>query len=224
MENGGAEPFRSGAFGHRSDDPSSPEAAEGADGASRHRRGARVRGSLVRRTLLVVGCAVLGTAGGTALILALSGRATSQGGVVIQGHSTLLGYQSQGHSTGTEGEAFTISGDASPALYPGTSRSIDLSFTNGTDKAIELPAGAIKITVSSPRPACPASPNFSVVQTLTTSITIPKNATNESLADLDVTSRFWPVISMVTTHVTQDACAGMTVTLHYSTGNGWDGD
>lgn len=181
----------------------------------------------MRPRTLLVGWAALCSVGGFALSSALSGPA-AQAAVVIRARPSLLGYQGQGDlgGNGEEGGGgqFTIAGGASPALYPGTRSTIDLVFTNKTDKAITLPAGAIKITISSPRPVCPASPNFSVVQTLTSAVTIPKNATAESLAALHVTTRFWPVISMVTTHVTQDSCAGMTLTLHYSAQVGDDGN
>lgn len=187
----------------------------------------RARRSVIRPRTLLMGFVVLGVVGGLAITSAPGDRAAS-GGVVIQGRPSLLGYQGQGDLDGNGEEGgggqFTIAGGASPALYPGTRSTIDLVFTNKTDKAITLPAGAIKITISSPRPVCPASPNFSVVQTLTSAVTIPKNATAESLADLHVTTRSWPVISMVTTHVTQDACAGMTLTLRYSAQVGDDGN
>lgn len=177
---------------------------------------------------MLVGCAVLCATGGVALTVVLGGRPASSGGVVIQAQPTLLSYQVPGNVTKEgdehEGARFAVAGDASKDLYPGTTSTVDLSFTNETGNAIELPAGALKITISTPRSNCPASPNFSVVQTITTTIKIPKSATNESLADLHVTPRFWPVVSMVTTHTTQDACAGMAITLHYSAGSGDHGD
>lgn len=182
----------------------------------------------MRPRKLLIGCVVLGTAGGFALISALGGKAAAPGGVVIEAQPSLLSYQFQGHPEGhgdeSPGAHFTVTGNAPGVLYPGTSSTIDLSFTNDTNEAINVPAGALKITISSPRSSCPASPNFSVVRSLTTTIRIPKSATNESLADLHVTSRFWPVISMVTTHATQDPCAGMAITLHYSTQSHGDGD
>jgi hypothetical protein len=177
---------------------------------------------------MLVGCAVLCAAGGVALTSVLSAKPASPGGVVIQAQPTLLRYQIPGDVTKDgderEGANFAVVGDASKDLYPGTTSSVDLSFTNETDEAIDLPPGTLKITISTPRAGCPASPNFSVVRTITTTIVIPKSATDASLADLHVTPRFWPVVSMVTTHTTQDACAGMAITLHYSAGSGDHGD
>lgn len=179
----------------------------------------------MRPGTVLAGSVALAVVAGFVLISAPSG-ATRPKGVAIRTHPALLSFQGQGFGEdggGDEGAHFMIAGDAARALYPGMSTSIDLAFTNETDRAIDLPARAIKITISSPRVTCPASPNFSVVQTLTTSITIPKNANHESLADLHVAPQFWPVISMVTTHVTQNACSGATISLHYSARSGDDG-
>jgi len=176
--------------------------------------------------VMLLSSVALAMVGGFALTSTPSG-ASKPKAVTIRGRGVLLSYQGQGfgESGGAYGGArFMIAGNATHVLYPGTSTSIDLVFTNETGKAIELPARAIKIAISSPRPTCPASPNFSVVQTLTTAITIPKDANHQSLTNLQVPSRFWPIISMVTTHVTQDACAGATITLHYSAPSNGDGD
>lgn len=175
---------------------------------------------------MLVSSVLLAVVGGLALPSTPTGAARPRP-VTIQGRGVLLSFRSQGFGESGGGygsEHFVIAGNATHVLYPGTSTSVDLVFTNETDKAIDLPARAIKIAITSPRPSCPASPNFSVVQTLTAAITIPKGATQESLTNLQVASRFWPVISMVTTHVTQDACAGAAITLHYSAQSNGDGD
>jgi hypothetical protein len=181
---------------------------------------------MVRMRVMLLTSLVLAVVGDFALASSPTGAARPRA-VTIQGRGVLLTYQGQGfgESGGGDGGArFMIAGNATHVLYPGTSTSIDLVFTNETDEAIKLPARAIKIALSSPRPTCPATPNFSVVQTLTTAITIPKGADHQSLTNLQVASRFWPVISMVTTHVTQNACAGATITLHYSAQSNGDGD
>jgi hypothetical protein len=175
---------------------------------------------------MLVSSMVLALVGGFALSSTPTGAARPRA-VTIQGRAVLLTYQGQGFGEGgggDDGARFMIAGNAAHVLYPGTSTSIDLVFTNETGEAIKLPARAIKIAISSPRPNCPASSNFSVVQTLTTAITIPKDANHQTLTNLQVASRFWPVISMVTTHVTQNACAGATITLHYSAQSNGDGD
>lgn len=172
------------------------------------------------RTLLTGGLAIA-AACGFFLTAALIGEGSPRG-VVVQARPSLVSYQQRGNpnpnpNSNASGEGhFTIAGNASQVLYPGTTSTIDLAFTNTTGTAITLPAGAISIAIASQRTACPSSPNFSVIQTLTKAITIPPHVTGDSLADMAITSKDWPSISMVTTHVTQDACAGMTLNLHYS--------
>lgn len=171
-----------------------------------------------RRAPLVVGV-VVAAALGFVVTSALYANGP-HGGVVVQAPPSLVSYHRQGNpneraNAGTEGH-FTIAGNASQVLYPGTTSPIDLEFTNKTGTAITLPAKAITITITSPRTSCPSSPNFAVVQTLASTITIPKDATGESLSDMGITPKDWPVVSMVTTHVNQDACEGMTLALHYS--------
>lgn len=179
------------------------------------------RKSVSYRRSLLVGCAaVVAAVGGLVLPSALVANARS-GGVVVQERPILVSYHRQANPIVTastnQDVHFAITGDASQVLYPGKTSSIDLAFTNKTGTAITLPAGAIAITMSSQRPTkCPTAPNFTVVQTLTSAIAIPDGVTGESLSNMGITTGDWPVISMVTTHVTQDGCAGMTLTLHYS--------
>lgn len=148
------------------------------------------------------------------------------GGVFIEGTASLVNYhQTVGqHAFSAKGVHFTIGGDATSTLYPATTSTVDLTFTNKSDQSITLPARAITIRIHSPRSGCPAAPNFSVVQTLTSAVTIPKGATAASLSTLGIAPNDWPVIEMATTGVAQNACAGMTITLRYSTGHGNDAD
>jgi adhesin/invasin len=109
---------------------------------------------------------------------------------------------------------FTISGSA-PALYPGTSQQLNLTFTNPNPSPITIAAGAVTIAVSTTQPGCSASVNFAVTQGLTASVTVPASST-ESLSALDVAQDNWPVVSMVETHANQDACEGAPLTFTYS--------
>jgi hypothetical protein len=110
---------------------------------------------------------------------------------------------------------FSITGNVIPKLYPGTGQKVDLVFTNPNPSPITIAAGAVTITISTSATLCPASPNFAVTQGLATGVTVPAGAT-KSLSDLGIAPADWPVITMVETHSNQDACAGATLTLHYS--------
>lgn len=180
----------------------------------------RARRPLVSRRSLLIGCVAVGAFGAWGLASTRVGTATS-GGAENQAVPSLASFHRHegtvpSANAGTNSQ-FTIAGTASKVLYPGTRSSIDLAFTNTTGTAITLPAGAIAITINSPRPTtCPASPNFLVDHTLTATITIPPHVTGDSLSDMGVKTASWPVISMVTTHVTQDACQGMALSLRYA--------
>lgn len=182
-------------------------------------RRSRVRGRLVARTLLTTGAVLVAVATGLDVSSALGGGAPS-GGVVVKGHPSLVSYHAiRANVTAAANNdlSFTIAGNASQVLYPNKSSTIDLAFTNPSDTAIPLPAGAIKITITSSKPTtCPVSSNFKLVQTVTTTITIPPHATGASLSEMHVTPKYWPSISMETTTSNQDACEGMKLTLTYS--------
>ena len=109
---------------------------------------------------------------------------------------------------------FTISGNAS-LLYPGTSQKVNLTFTNPNPSPISVASGAVTITITTTQAGCPVSPNFTVTQGLTATVTVPANST-KSLSDLGIAQSNWPVVTMVDTHANQDACEGAALTLHYS--------
>lgn len=178
-------------------------------------------GERVRKTRRVwwvplAACAALVGLGTFAVVVGVTG-APPPGGVSIQGETSLVRFQGSGDHDG-RGDGtmpFTISGDATRVLSPGSSSAIDLSFTNRSEKAIRLPSRAIAISIRAPS-TCPASPNFTVVRTLLSAITIPRRASDISLADLGVVRASWPVIEMVTTGASQDACEGATLVLRYT--------
>ena len=115
------------------------------------------------------------------------------------------------------GARFTISGNLAAPLYPGTSQELDLVFTNPNPSPINLAADAISITVSSVKTECEASVNYAVAQSLTAAVTIPAHRAR-SLSQLGVSHGHWPVIAMVGTDSSQDACQGAPLTLRYSAG------
>jgi hypothetical protein len=112
---------------------------------------------------------------------------------------------------------FTISGDITSSLYPGTSQKLNLTFTNPNPSPITIASGAVTITISTTQAGCSASTNFTVTQGLTTGVTVPASST-KSLSDLGIAQANWPVVVMVETHTNQDACEGAPLTLHFSGG------
>jgi hypothetical protein len=115
------------------------------------------------------------------------------------------------------GAGFTISADLAAPLYPGTSQELDLVFTNPNPSPISVAAGAVSIAVSTVKSGCKASVNFAVAQSLTAAVTIPAHEAR-SLSQLGVSHGDWPVIAMVGTDSSQDACQDAALTLHYSAG------
>lgn len=114
---------------------------------------------------------------------------------------------------------FTVGGNLTSPLYPGTSEPLNLTFTNPNSFPITISSGAVaagNITVTANQAGCAGS-NFAVVQGLTVSVTIPAHQlTPESLSALGVAQGNWPVIKMIDTNANQDACEGATLTLTYS--------
>jgi len=120
---------------------------------------------------------------------------------------------------GTVGQNFTVGGNLTSPLYPGTSLPLDMTFTNPNSSPITIPGGGISasnITITSNASGC-ASSNFTVAQGLTVAVTIPANqVTATSLSALGVPRADWPVIKMIDTNTNQDACEGAKLTLTYS--------
>jgi hypothetical protein len=114
---------------------------------------------------------------------------------------------------------FGVGGSLTSPLYPGTSQSLNMTFTNSSDKPITIASGGVSasnITITSGAPGC-ASSSFAVTQGLTTAVTIPANQiAPTSLSALGVPKADWPIIKMIDTNTNQDACQGATLTLTYS--------
>ncbi len=122
----------------------------------------------------------------------------------------------------TNAARFDISGSLANPLYPGTGQELELTFTNPNPTPITIAAGDVGIDIVVNGAAaldCPATPNFSVTQTLTVALTIPANTlTPMTLTQLGIAPSAWPRIDMVETGVNQDACKNATLTLNYSAG------
>jgi hypothetical protein len=113
--------------------------------------------------------------------------------------------------------SFTIGGNLTAPLWPGSSESLDMTFTNPTAQPLAIDKGNItsgNITVSTTQTGCAAS-NFAVTQGVTERIVIPAGQT-VSLSGLGVPQADWPVVEMIETNTNQDACEGAPLTLTYS--------
>jgi hypothetical protein len=107
---------------------------------------------------------------------------------------------------------YTIAGDASGVLLPGTSSQIDLRITNPNDIPLTVVSNTTTVTTS--QSACDPS-NFTVAQGFSQPVMIPAR-TSTTLSQLGIPGRQWPTIGMLDTHLNQDVCMGATLTLHYS--------
>jgi hypothetical protein len=130
------------------------------------------------------------------------------GGLIVAGIFT-------GTALGDPQHTFTISGNASLPLTPGTSQALDLIFTNPEAVPITVSASTVSITITTTHLACSASANFAVARSLVTDVSVPANST-ESLSDLSVPRAAWPVISMLKTNQDQGACEDIPLTLTYT--------
>jgi hypothetical protein len=115
---------------------------------------------------------------------------------------------------------FGLSGDVSGLLAPGTSRSLDLGFTN-TDKGIDVGnltvsiKGVIRTTKAIAANLPCTVGDYAVVQySGRYPLTAPSGTT--SLSQLGVPTAQWPRIAMLDTPRLQDGCKGAVLQLAYS--------
>jgi hypothetical protein len=124
------------------------------------------------------------------------------------------------------GQAFTISGNGSAALFPGGTSYLNLSLTN--PNSVPIYVSSLTVTfggVAGPNvsPATPCgSGDYLITQfgggiSTANPITLPAKST-ETLAQLGFAQAQLPRVQMLNRHVKQDGCKGATLTLNY-TGN-----
>jgi hypothetical protein len=159
-------------------------------------------------------CVVTSNASGLATTSTLTANSTA-GGFSVTAAATGVGTPATFSLINSVN--FTISGDITPPLYPGTSQKLNLVFANPNPSPITIASGAVTVTITTTQAGCPVSPNFAAPQGLTANVTVPANST-KSLSDLGIAQANWPVVAMVETHANQDACEGAPLTLHYSAG------
>jgi hypothetical protein len=140
-------------------------------------------------------------------------------GVDIIDRTGRMGPVTECWTTGFVSQHFTIGGNLTTPLYPGTSQRLDLTFTNTGSAPVTILRGgfpARDIMITTRAHGCAPS-NFAVPQGLTSAVAIrARQRTPVSLAALRVPQSDWPVIEMIETGTNQDACRGAKLTLTYS--------
>jgi hypothetical protein len=109
---------------------------------------------------------------------------------------------------------FTITGNVTAAVIPGTSTPVDVSITNPNPSPITIAANGITVTVTTTRAGC-ANSNFAVTHGPGVSVTVPGNSTR-SLSALGVAPANWPEVTMIETLTNQDACQGAPLAITYT--------
>jgi len=118
-----------------------------------------------------------------------------------------------------QGKPFTISGDLSEPLAPGTTLPLDLTFTNPNPVPVTLTALAVSISRldDAHTAACPIAANYVVTPfrgDLPT-IVLPANG-HATLSSLGIDRALWPQVGMLDTDFVQNGCLGAKLTLAYT--------
>lgn len=115
---------------------------------------------------------------------------------------------------GQQKKNFTISGDLTTGLSPGVSASLNLTFKNPNQQALQIEELLVAV-VDTSSAACQPD-NFSTTDfSGSYPITIPRGTSTLSSAVTD--SSKWPRVAMVDKPtVNQDACKGVTINLAYN--------
>ncbi|MEO7268858.1 MAG: hypothetical protein ABIW49_06600 [Knoellia sp.] len=136
-----------------------------------------------------------------------------------------------GHGGGqgtSSGSSFTISGDATEPITPGSTASIDLEFANPrwlpmVVRDVRVSVRAVRAPYADAEHPCSVS-DYTVEQVPAgTEITIPARATR-TLSGLSLPERSWPSVALVANPTgSQDGCKGASLELvHGATGSiGW---
>jgi hypothetical protein len=106
---------------------------------------------------------------------------------------------------------YSIAGDSSVPLLPGTNSGVDLQIINPNPMPITVVSDSTTVTTSSG--SCTPS-NFAMVQELHVPVTVPAG-TSATLSSLGIPPDDWPTVGMLDTGSDQDACQGVRLTLHY---------
>jgi hypothetical protein len=111
-------------------------------------------------------------------------------------------------------QPFHIMGDLADPLYPGAGpQKLDLVLVNPNRLPLTL-TGGITVTFAGTVPGCSLS-NFKVTHGMTAGSVVMPARSSETLTQLGVPQTQWPLVSMLTTTTTQNACQGASLTLKY---------
>ncbi|MGO4856517.1 COG1470 family protein [Arthrobacter sp. 2MCAF14] len=128
--------------------------------------------------------------------------------------------------TAGQHQPFTISGDPTGLLAPGSAVPINLQLTNPGNSSLNVTGLTVSVTgvtrtaqaVANNRPCSPA--DYTVTQ-FSGSYPISAPPGNSSLSGSGIPAARWPPIRMLDTSLNQDGCKGATLQLSYSgTGQG----
>lgn len=165
------------------------------------------------------------------LIVATSSRTPSgtyrlrvrAGGGGLQSTTVVLlrvrGAAGGGRTTPVTLSPYSISGDVTDPLEPGTPRGIDLTVTNPFALPLRLTGLSVKIRALSAPRATPALPctaaDFSVQQYSGAYPVVIPALSARSLEGLGIPVAAWPQVAIVDRTSNQDGCQGASVTLAY---------
>lgn len=163
----------------------------------------------------------------------LGGALALLGMVIVMLLVRYEGYDGRSTSDGdgqatSSGSSFTISGDATEPITPGSSATIDLEFANPRRLSLVVRDVQVRVhAVRAPRAdlAHPCSASDYTVEQIPagTKVRIPARATR-SLSGLGLPERSWPSVALVADRTAnQDGCKGATLVLaHSASGSiGW---
>ena len=106
---------------------------------------------------------------------------------------------------------YTLAGNATSVITPGTSADVDLRITN--PNPVPITVIATTTTVTTPGGGCGPG-NFRITNGPTHPVTVAAGSTT-SLSQLGVAESDWPTVTMVDTGANQDVCQHAQLTLHY---------
>lgn len=119
-----------------------------------------------------------------------------------------------------ETEPFSISGDLSQRVRPGTLVPLDLTISNPHDTALTVTDLHVRVaSVHAPNSsaALPCTVNdFTVEQVPSNFEATVDAAASSSLGELGIPAAGWPLVGMLDSPSNQDGCKGATMTLAYT--------
>jgi len=160
--------------------------------------------------------ATTGTGPGTLGLNLVDNDTINAGGIKLGGTGTGNGnFTGQVYTVNAApGLPFTVNGNATTTLYPGSTSPINLVFANPNSVPIIVTSVTVSITGTSVG-GC-ATSNFSITQQLLVPVTLPASSTNQSLSLLGIATPNWPIIKMIETGGNQNVCANVTINLGYT--------